>query len=126
MGRLPDRHLSGVAAAATAFGRRSHAAVAALPGLQGPGMGGPSLSPRRRGVSAAFAEYGSSPLVRGSLRPARCWWRWGTSAAGWSLRVEGWSDHAIAVEFGLTDKLIARAYRRASSRRRRGRRRRWC
>ena len=68
---------SGLPAPASAFGRRSPAAVAALLGLHGPGMRGPSLSPRRRGVSAAFAEYGSSPLRRGNTteRPPDESWR---------------------------------------------------
>lgn len=28
-----------------------------------------------------------------------------------ALRVKGWSDHAIAVKFGVTDKTIAKAIR---------------
>ncbi|MCY3818903.1 MAG: hypothetical protein OXH52_06000 [Gammaproteobacteria bacterium] len=41
--------------------------------------------------------------------PAPAYQRLAPKAA--ALRLEGWRDHAIAVEFGVTDKTIAKAIR---------------
>ena len=45
-------------------------------------------------------------VLRGSV-PAPLYQRLAGAAA--ALRAKGWSDHAIAVEFGVTDKTIAKA-----------------
>ena len=47
-------------------------------------------------------------VLRGTV-PAPLYQRLADAAA--ALGAKGWSDHAIAVEFGVTDKTIAKAIR---------------